>query len=232
MKTKAEVEAARLREARAQALGLRVILALIALVGFLFTGLFSKSRKVRVFSAACLIAIGVVGIAYYADDASSNSKDKQENAKVEMEQREKAKNFKWPQKCLDYYGPAFGIVREALSEFEAEELIHESVGNLSGGQLQRVLLSMAVMDEPNLLLLDEPVSGIDKNGMDLFYEKIAFLKERHDLAVILVSHDLDYVAKYADNVILVDKEILSEGSVTKVYNSPEFKSVFGDIYNA
>lgn len=123
-------------------------------------------------------------------------------------------------------------IKEALTEFDAADLIHESIGTLSGGQLQRVLLSMAVMDEPNLLLLDEPVSGIDKNGMDLFYEKISKLRDHHDLAVILVSHDLDYVLKYADNVVLMDKTVLSEGSATKVYNSPEFKEVFGEIYNA
>ena len=59
-------------------------------------------------------------------------------------------------------------IKENLSVFEAEDLIDKQVCNLSGGQLQRVLLSLAVMDEPNLLLLDEPVSGIDQNGMDIF----------------------------------------------------------------
>ena len=59
-------------------------------------------------------------------------------------------------------------IKENLSVFEAEDLIDKQVCNLSGGQLQRVLLSLAVMDEPNLLLLDEPVSGIDQNGMELF----------------------------------------------------------------
>ena len=82
-------------------------------------------------------------------------------------------------------------VREALAEFDVAELIDQPVGTLSGGQLQRVLLAMAVHDTPNLLLLDEPVSGIDKNGMDAFYEKMRYLKESHDLAIILVSHDLD-----------------------------------------
>ncbi|MCR5054287.1 MAG: metal ABC transporter ATP-binding protein [Lachnospiraceae bacterium] len=121
-----------------------------------------------------------------------------------------------------------GEILSALKEFEADELIHKSIGTLSGGELQRVLLSMAVMAEPDLLLLDEPVSGIDKNGMDLFFKKMKYLKENHDMAVVLISHDLDYVAEYADKVILMDKSVLAEGSPREVYEGEEFKKVFGN----
>lgn len=118
-------------------------------------------------------------------------------------------------------------ILDTLGIFGAEDLIDKQVCNLSGGELQRVLLSMAVMDEPNLLLLDEPVSGIDQNGMDLFYETVNQLKNHFDLAVILISHDLDYVARYADQVILLDKTVVKQGKVRAVYESPEFKNVFG-----
>ena len=117
-------------------------------------------------------------------------------------------------------------IRRNLAVFEAEDLIDKQVCNLSGGQLQRVLLSMAIMDSPNLLLLDEPVSGIDQNGMELFYKTMDYLKKHYDLAIILISHDLDYVAKYADKVILIDKTVLRQGSVRDVYQSPEFEQVF------
>lgn len=118
-------------------------------------------------------------------------------------------------------------IKASLRVFEADGLIDKQVCNLSGGEMQRVLLSLAVMDEPNLLLLDEPVSGIDQNGMELFYELIDYLKRNFDLAVILISHDLDYVAKYADWVVLLDKTVLKQGSVREVYRSGEFKQVFG-----
>ena len=118
-------------------------------------------------------------------------------------------------------------VKAALAEFDVDGLIDQPVGTLSGGQLQRVLLAMAVHDTPNLLLLDEPVSGIDKNGMDDFYEKMQHLKETHDLAIILVSHDLDYVYKYADNVILIDKTVTAAGKPKQVFESEAFKRVFG-----
>lgn len=117
-------------------------------------------------------------------------------------------------------------IKQVLSVFEAENLIDKQVCKLSGGQLQRVLLSMAIMDEPNLLLLDEPVSGIDQNGMELFFKTMHYLKEHYDLAIILISHDLDYVARYADRVFLLDKTILKEGSPKEVYESKEFESVF------
>ncbi len=117
-------------------------------------------------------------------------------------------------------------IKKGLEVFEAADLIDRQVCKLSGGQLQRVLLSMAIMDEPNLLLLDEPVSGIDQNGMELFFKTMDYLKKHYDLAIILISHDLEYVAKYADKVILLESTILKQGTPKEVFNSPEFERVF------
>ena len=83
------------------------------------------------------------------------------------------------------------------------------------------------MNEPNLLLLDEPVSGVDQNGMELFYRTMEYLKNNFDLSIILISHDLDYVVKYADKVILLDQTILKEGSAKEVFESEEFHGIFG-----
>lgn len=118
-------------------------------------------------------------------------------------------------------------IKEVLRVFEAEALIDKQICNLSGGQLQRVLLSMALMDEPKLLLLDEPVSGIDQNGMELFYKTIDYLKRNFDLAIVLISHDLDYVKKYADKVLLLDKTVLRQGTPKEVFSGEEFQTVFG-----
>lgn len=118
-------------------------------------------------------------------------------------------------------------VREQLRIFDAEELIDKKACDLSGGELQRLLLSIAVTPVPNLLLLDEPVSGIDRNGRLLFYRNIAKLKNEFDLAMIIVSHDFDFVRKYADHVILLDKVIIKEGTADEVLSSEEFQMVFG-----
>lgn len=121
----------------------------------------------------------------------------------------------------------YNEIKEALAVFDAEDLIDRQACNLSGGQMQRVLLSMAIMNEPHLLLLDEPVSGVDQKGMELFYNTITRLKEEFDIAVILISHDLDYVKKYADNVILLDRTVLASGTPKEVYATEEFRNIFG-----
>lgn len=118
-------------------------------------------------------------------------------------------------------------VREQLGIFEAQELIDKKAGDLSGGELQRVLLSIAVTPVPNLLVLDEPVSGIDHNGMQLFYNNIGKLKRDYDLAMIIVSHDFEFVRKYADHVILLDRTIVKEGTPEEVLSSEEFHKAFG-----
>lgn len=125
----------------------------------------------------------------------------------------------------------YNIVKEQLSIFNAEELIDKRACDLSGGELQRVLLAIAITPIPNLLLLDEPVSGIDKNGMELFYNNIQKLKENYDLAMIVVSHDFEFVRKYADHVILLDKTILKEGTFEEVRKCEDFQKVFGRDYN-
>ena len=91
--------------------------------------------------------------------------------------------------------------------FEADELIDKAVCDLSGGELQRVLLSLAVVPVPNLLLLDEPVSGIDKNGMELFFKNIVKLKKNYDLAIILVSHDIGTVLAMVKNIACVNETL-------------------------
>lgn len=118
-------------------------------------------------------------------------------------------------------------IKEHLKLFGADTLIDKGIGNLSGGELQRVLLAVATKPIPNLLILDEPVSGIDANGIKDFYEIVNELKKKYDMSIILVSHDLELVKQYADKVILLDKKIIKEGTPENVYNSFEFKKVFG-----
>lgn len=121
----------------------------------------------------------------------------------------------------------YQLVQEQLAIFDAQDLIDKKACDLSGGELQRVLLSIAITPVPNLLLLDEPVSGIDKNGRQLFYQNIVMLKKHFDLAMIIVSHDFEFVRKFTDHVILLDKKIIKEGTPKEVLNSEEFHKVFG-----
>ena len=118
-------------------------------------------------------------------------------------------------------------IKERLQVFDGASLIDKQVGDLSGGELQRVLLTIACTPVPNLLILDEPVSGIDRNGRKLFYKILNDLKQQYDLSIILVSHDLELTAEYADSVVLLDRTVLKEGEAKEVMGSDEFKEVFG-----
>lgn len=119
------------------------------------------------------------------------------------------------------------LVEEALASVSADGLADRPLGRCSGGELQRVLLALAMNPAPDLLVLDEPVSGIDRNGMKMFLDTLMDLKRKHHMAILLVSHDLRFVRDYADHVVLLDKSVLAQGSAADVFASPEFVSVFG-----
>lgn len=120
-------------------------------------------------------------------------------------------------------------IKKHLKEFGAEDLIDSKVSRLSGGELQRVMMAIATMPYPDLLILDEPISGMDKNGKEQFYSRINDLKKNHDLAIILVSHDFEYVKKYADKVIMLDKAVVAKGKPQEIFTSPIFKETFGEV---
>ncbi len=117
-------------------------------------------------------------------------------------------------------------VRETLLQVEAEGLYKRRLGALSGGELQRVLLALALSPAPDLLLLDEPVSGVDQNGQMLFLDTVLRLRERHHMAILLVSHDFALVERYADHVALLDKSVLRQGQPREVFASQEFLAAF------
>lgn len=131
----------------------------------------------------------------------------------------------WIKKDKEIYNK----VLQSLKQFGAESLIDKRVGNLSGGELQRVLLSIAITPLPNLLILDEPVSGIDLNGTKEFYQILTRLKNEYDMSIVLVSHDMGLVKKFADRVILIDKEVKCNGTPEEVFKNQEFINRFGEI---
>ncbi|MBP3635940.1 MAG: metal ABC transporter ATP-binding protein [Clostridia bacterium] len=118
-------------------------------------------------------------------------------------------------------------VRDALATVEAADLAQRPLGRCSGGELQRVLLALALHPAPDLLVLDEPVSGVDQNGLNMFLDTVLRLKETHHMAILLVSHDLNLVRSYADHVVLLDKTVLAQGPAERVFGTEAFDAVFG-----
>lgn len=115
---------------------------------------------------------------------------------------------------------------KALESVGCLELKNRKLGELSGGELQRVMLVNALHPLPELLILDEPVSGVDATGSEQFYKAIMNLKKNYHMAIAIVSHDLGIVKEYADNVVLINKTVLKSGSVQEVFESPEFNRAF------
>jgi len=137
--------------------------------------------------------------------------------------------------CSSTKGPAvffrrskkkYEEIQNHLKEFGIDKLIDKRVCDLSGGELQRVLIAMATMPYPELLIMDEPVSGIDAKGKKEFYKLIKKIKEKHDIAILLVSHDFEYIREYADKVVLLNRKVLKTGNPEEVLSSEEFMEEF------
>lgn len=100
------------------------------------------------------------------------------------------------------------------------------VGTLSGGELQRVLLALALEPLPNILILDEPLSGVDVEGQTALMDMLDEIRKTYDLSILMITHDFGMLDRYADRVVLVDHSIVKKGTPAEVLNSPEFQQVF------
>lgn len=118
-------------------------------------------------------------------------------------------------------------ILQSLRRVKAADLIDRRLGALSGGELQRVLIALALDPMPDLLLLDEPVSGVDQNGLEIFYEILEDLQNNEDMAIILVSHDLNMVARHADQVVLMNKGVVCSGTAEEVFHDRRTRKIFG-----
>ena len=115
----------------------------------------------------------------------------------------------------------------ALAEVGAERLIDSPLQSISGGELQRVLLARALLRKPQLLVLDEPVQGVDVAGQAELYRLISTLRERHGCGVLMVSHDLHLVMSATDQVICLNRHVCCSGHPEQVSGDPAFVELFG-----
>ena len=113
-----------------------------------------------------------------------------------------------------------------LERVHSENLIDKRVGTLSGGELQRILLALALEPLPNILILDEPLSGVDVEGMETLMDMLDEIRKTYDLSILMITHDFSMLSRYADQVILLDKQLICQGIPTEVLNSEDFRRVF------
>ncbi len=115
----------------------------------------------------------------------------------------------------------------ALKSTGVDYLINYSIHDLSGGELQRVLLARTTLGKPDLLILDEPTSSVDITGEADMYELISRLKTTLDCAVLLVSHELHLVMSQTDQVLCLNKHLCCSGQPEMVQQHPEYLALFG-----
>ena len=136
--------------------------------------------------------------------------------------------------CCQSKRPAFlGLSRdmrdkclECLERVHGENLIDKRVGTLSGGELQRVLLALALEPLPNILILDEPLSGVDAEGQTDLMDMLDEIRNRYDLSILMITHDFGMLQTYADQVVLIDHGVRAMGTPKEVLESDAFRQIF------
>ena len=136
--------------------------------------------------------------------------------------------------CCMHRRPAFlGIskgtraqILDCLDRVHGADLIDKKIGTLSGGELQRVLLARALEPMPNILILDEPLSAVDVEGMATLMQMLDELRKDYDLSILLTTHNFSILPQYADQVVLIDHKIVSMGNPEEVLSSDAFLAAF------
>ena len=143
-------------------------------------------------------------------------------------------NIDWtlPLRVIDFMNLTSNIshtqIIEALSLTGVEKLLYNEVRNLSGGEFQRVLLARAIAKKPDLLVLDEPVQGVDFNGEIALYNLINNISDTLNCGILLISHDIHFVMSSTDHVICLNGHICCSGTPSAVAKNPAYIKLFGE----
>lgn len=121
-------------------------------------------------------------------------------------------------------------IEQALALLSIQHLLQNSLQKLSGGEMQRVLIARAILNKPNLLVLDEPTQGVDISGQAELYQLIHQTRQRLNCAVLMVSHDLHIVMADTNQVLCINQHICCAGTPEIVSNDPKFIHLFGDQF--
>ena len=119
-------------------------------------------------------------------------------------------------------------INDALSMTGVIHLKDKNLGDLSGGEFQRVLLARAISKKPDLLVLDEPVQGVDFTGEIALYELIKKISDELNCGILLISHDLHTVMSATDHVVCLNGHVCCSGSPMDVAKNNEYKALFGE----
>ena len=119
-------------------------------------------------------------------------------------------------------------VVESLTTTGVDKLLYNQIHNLSGGEFQRVLIARAIAKKPDLLVLDEPVQGVDYNGEIALYKLIKKISVNLNCGILLISHDMHFVMSTTDHVVCLNGHICCSGTPSSVVKNPEYIKLFGE----
>lgn len=118
-------------------------------------------------------------------------------------------------------------IEDVLAETRTGHVVDLPIQKISGGEMQRILLARALIGEPDLLVLDEPVQGVDVSGQGELYKLIDTIRKRHGCGVLMVSHDLHMVMAATDRVVCLNHHVCCSGTPQAVGRDPSFRALFG-----
>ena len=141
-------------------------------------------------------------------------------------------NWTMPLRVIDFMKLTSNLnndeIIESLTLTGVENLIYNEIHNLSGGEFQRVLIARAVAKKPELLVLDEPVQGVDFNGEIALYNLIKKISDKLNCGILLISHDMHFVMSATDHVICLNGHICCSGTPSTVVKNPAYIKLFGE----
>lgn len=131
------------------------------------------------------------------------------------------------QRFLNLTGSSDKSIHKALQRTGVDHVYASPLYSLSGGELQRVLLARALLNKPHILVLDEPVQGVDTNGQRELYQLITDLRDEQGCSVLMISHDLHLVMASTDNVVCINQHVCCSGHPHQVRQHPAYLRLFG-----
>jgi len=120
------------------------------------------------------------------------------------------------------------VHRSLYSQIGADKLFDELIGELSGGQMQRVLMARALLEDPQVLLLDEPASGIDVEGQDKIHKVLREITSQKKVTVVMISHEFNVVNHLADQVLCLNRSLVCQGKPREALTPEVLKNLYGE----
>jgi zinc transport system ATP-binding protein len=163
-------------------------------------------------------------------EPTSGSRTVKENIKLAYMPQKMIVNQQLPitvQRFLQLNSISKEQLTDICKELEIEHILARQMSEISGGEMQRILLARSLLSSPNLLILDEPMQGVDLNGQIWFYKLLAKFRDERKISIIIISHDLHMVMKATDKVLCLNHHICCFGTPGDLISDPAYIKTFG-----